>query len=59
MNKDKAGLCFDCRFARLVENRRGSAFLMCERAKTDPEYVKYPHLPVALCKGYEEGDDIV
>jgi hypothetical protein len=32
---------------------RGSVFLRCERAKTDPAYPKYPPLPVWNCAGYE------
>ena len=27
---------------------------MCERSKTEPEYPKYPRLPVLECRGYEE-----
>jgi hypothetical protein len=27
---------------------------MCERAKTDPRFAKYPRVPVERCPGYEE-----
>lgn len=47
-----AGLCASCVFARLIENRRGSKFLMCELSKTDPRFPKYPPLPVVRCAGY-------
>ena len=50
-----AGLCADCRHARRIGNRRGSVFLLCDRAATDPRYRRYPPLPVVSCAGYEPG----
>jgi hypothetical protein len=49
----RSGLCADCRFMRLVQSDRGSAFFLCERSLTDPSYAKYPRLPVLQCPGYE------
>lgn len=49
------GLCGTCRHARRVENRKGSVFLLCRRAATDPRYRRYPPLPVLACAGYEKG----
>lgn len=53
------GLCESCAHHRMIENRRGSRFHMCERALTDPRFAKYPPLPVLRCPGYEpvEEDD--
>jgi hypothetical protein len=48
-----AGLCDRCRHQRVIRNTRGSSFSLCERSKTDPEYPRYPRLPVADCRGYE------
>ena len=53
----EAGLCDTCRHQRVVENTRGSRFSMCERSKTEPEYPKYPRLPVVECRGYERRED--
>ena len=53
----KAGLCDTCRHQRIVRNTRGSVFSLCERSKTEPEYPRYPRLPVASCPGYERRDD--
>ena len=47
------GLCADCRFARRVHSGKGSEFLLCERSRNDPDYPRYPRLPVLRCKGYE------
>lgn len=47
------GLCLDCRHARVIENRRGSRFRLCERSRTDPAFPRYPRLPVLHCDGYE------
>jgi hypothetical protein len=48
-----AGLCDTCAHQRVVKNTRGSTFSMCERSKAEPEYPKYPRLPVQSCPGYE------
>lgn len=47
------GLCGSCIHARVVENRRGSRFWLCERSRTDPAFPRYPALPVVACRGYE------
>jgi hypothetical protein len=47
------GLCDSCRHQRLVPNRRGSVFSLCERSREDPAYPRYPRLPVAACPGHE------
>jgi hypothetical protein len=48
-----AGLCDSCRHQRLVPNTRGSVFSLCERSRTDPEFPRYPRLPVLRCQGFE------
>jgi hypothetical protein len=48
-----AGLCESCVHQRVVKNTRGSRFSLCERSKTEPEYPKYPRVPVLECRGYE------
>lgn len=50
-----AGLCDTCAHQKVIRNTRGSAFSMCERAKTDPAFPKYPRLPVGACAGWEPG----
>lgn len=50
------GLCGRCVHLRIIENRRGSRFHMCERALTDRRFAKYPPLPVLRCPGYEPVD---
>jgi len=51
-----AGLCGLCRNVRIIRNRRGSTFLMCELSKTDSGFPKYPPLPVVHCRGFEQAD---
>jgi hypothetical protein len=48
-----SGLCATCRFAETIISARGSRFLLCLRSKTDPDFAKYPRLPVLRCSGYE------
>lgn len=51
----RGGLCARCRFSRLVENDRGSAFVLCGH----PEPPKYPGQPVLTCVGFERpGGDV-
>lgn len=47
-----AGLCHDCQHCKLIESDKGSKFLLCQLAKTDPRFAKYPRLPVLQCTGY-------
>ena len=55
----RAGLCGNCRHARLIESDKGSVFVRCELSLVDPSFAKYPGLPVLTCKGYgpKESDD--
>jgi hypothetical protein len=46
------GLCLDCKHMRRIVSERGSIFYMCSRALTEPEFPKYPRLPVNACDGY-------
>ncbi len=50
----RIGLCAECQHCRIVQSAR-STFYMCQRSLTDPEYRKYPPLPVLRCRGYEPG----
>jgi hypothetical protein len=52
-----AGLCDSCRHQRIVPNTRGSRFSLCERSRSNPEFPRYPRLPVTLCDGYEQRSD--
>lgn len=56
MTAPEVGLCANCRWVRIVKNRRGSAFYRCLRADRDPRFVRYPPLPVLTCPGYEPLD---
>lgn len=48
-----AGLCASCQHARIMTNDRGREFVLCERSKSDPNFPRYPRLPVLQCAGYE------
>jgi len=48
-----AGLCADCRHARLNRTRRGPVYLRCLLAAVDPSYPRYPRLPVLRCAGHD------
>ena len=52
-----AGLCDRCRHQRLVPNTRGSVFSLCERSRNEPEFPRYPRLPVTECRGFEQRRD--
>ena len=47
------GLCEKCTFVRVVENKRGFIFHLCERSFADSRFRKYPPLPVLTCPGFE------
>ncbi|MCI0706079.1 MAG: hypothetical protein L0Y80_01160 [Ignavibacteriae bacterium] len=50
------GLCSHCANARVIENPRGSTFILCTLSESDPRFPKYPRLPVLSCDGFEESD---
>jgi hypothetical protein len=54
VTRPEAGLCDRCRHQRLINNTRGSTFSLCERSKVDPEFPRYPPLPVLSCRGFEQ-----
>ena len=47
------GLCGACAHARVIRNRSGSRFYLCERSRADPRFPRYPPLPVLTCQGFE------
>ena len=46
-------LCESCRWMREILTPKGSRFLLCELAKTQALYPKYPPQPVVRCQGYQ------
>jgi len=51
------GLCSSCTHARTITNDRGSTFLLCQLSLTDPQFPKYPRLPVLRCSGHREREE--
>jgi hypothetical protein len=47
------GLCDTCVHQRIVRNTRGSVFSLCERSRDEPEFPRYPRVPVRECAGHE------
>jgi hypothetical protein len=52
--RDRVGLCSDCRYTKAIVSGKGSQFFICLRAEADPDYSKYPRLPMLQCSGYEQ-----
>jgi len=52
----RVGLCAQCNQARPIRSAKGSEFWLCERAKTDARFSKYPRLPVHACAGFERSE---
>lgn len=51
------GLCDACAHQQIVRNTRGSVFSLCRRSRDDPEFPRYPRVPVRECRGYEPRPD--
>jgi hypothetical protein len=47
------GLCDSCVHQKLIANTRGSVFSLCLRSREDPDYARYPRVPVLSCPGHE------
>lgn len=54
---ERVGLCVRCTHARRQESAKGSVFWLCQRARHDPRFRRYPPLPVRACPGFEARDD--
>jgi hypothetical protein len=52
-NQPDPGLCRDCRYSHRIESDRGSIFFRCELSLQNPQFPKYPRLPVRECSGYQ------
>jgi hypothetical protein len=48
-----SGKCPGCLHVRIIESGKGSRFLLCELAKVDARFSKYPPQPVIRCDGFE------
>jgi hypothetical protein len=53
------GLCDTCANQKLIKSGRGSTFSMCRLGLKDPDWPKYPRMPVQRCPRYdgESGDE--
>ena len=45
-------LCVSCERVRKVVTPKGSTFLLCEHARVDRRYPKYPPQPVRSCEAF-------
>ncbi len=54
-DRERAGLCASCRHCQRITNARASTFFLCGLAHTDPNFARYPRLPVLACSGYAAG----
>jgi hypothetical protein len=49
----RVGLCVRCRFGRAQPSpRTGHRFWRCGRSDTEPEFPRYPRLPLIECSGF-------
>jgi len=51
------GLCDTCVHQQIVRNTRGSVFSLCRRSRDEPEFPRYPRVPVLECVGHESHGD--
>jgi hypothetical protein len=52
-DQTRIGLCVNCVHARRIESTRGSLFFLCELSLSDPNFPKFPRLPMLSCPGYK------
>lgn len=48
------GLCAHCRFSNVSRSDRGGEFWRCGRPEGEPDFPRYPPLPVNDCHGFED-----
>jgi hypothetical protein len=61
MEPPSFGICDRCAHQRLIRTTRGSVFSMCVLGQADPDWPKYPRMPVLRCPRFaeREGDRAV
>jgi hypothetical protein len=57
-NSPDPGLCGRCNHVRVIVNRNGSRFYLCELAAEDPRFRRYPPIPVLRCSGFQADGDL-
>lgn len=56
MNLSKS-LCESCTHVRRISSGKGSVFLLCREAQSNPRLMKYPPQPVRVCPAYRGASD--
>jgi hypothetical protein len=51
--RQRIGLCATCVHSKIVRSDRGSVFYRCALSDSNPQFPKYPRLPVLHCAGCE------
>jgi hypothetical protein len=49
----RRGLCPECACVRQIVSAKGSVFWMCEKARDDERFPRYPVQPRLVCEGFE------
>lgn len=47
----RVGDCLECAHSRALTTKSGSAIFLCGRAESEPDYARYPALPLRGCPG--------
>jgi hypothetical protein len=50
--REVAGLCGRCTHALIRPTNKGTTYLRCDRAGSDPRFPRYPRLPMISCPGF-------
>jgi hypothetical protein len=48
------GICATCMHMTIICSDRGAIFYRCLLSDHDPQFPRYPRLPVRICKGWTE-----
>ena len=52
--RERVGICMDCRFVLEQATKQGAVFFRCGRADEDETFNRYPAIPVLGCPGFED-----
>jgi hypothetical protein len=50
------GLCGRCTHVKVISSARGSTFYLCRLSASDPDFPRYPAIPVVACRGFARAD---
>ncbi|PYV90885.1 MAG: hypothetical protein DMG05_08715 [Acidobacteria bacterium] len=54
LKQDPVGICRGCIHSKIITSSKGGIFYYCRLSESNPQFAKYPRLPVYRCPGFQK-----